>query len=230
MRAHRVRTTSAILAALAAAACAGRGGSAAESAPAPANGGTSAAEIEALYRARQDSARMRYTEADVRFVSAMIAHHAQAIEMARLAPTRGASPAVRTLAGRIVNAQRDEIATMQRWLRDRGQPVPELHETDAGVMVHGTDHAARMPGMITPEQMRELGAARGAAFDRLFLSRMIGHHQGAVSMVRALFATDGAGQDEEVFKLASDVQVDQLTEIARMEGMLASLPTRTGAP
>lgn len=183
------------------------------------------AEFEAIFRARVDSARMRFTDADVHFMTGMIFHHAQAIEMSRLAPTHTASPSVQTLAGRIINAQQDEIATMQRWLRDRGQPVPELHITDSGVMVHGAGHAMHMPGMLTPAQLRELDAARGAEYDRLFLTFMIQHHQGAVTMVHELFATDGAGQDEELFKFAADVQVDQATEVARMELMLSAMDT-----
>jgi uncharacterized protein (DUF305 family) len=212
MRASRsCRAGVVLLAALGATACAARAG--VEAAPRPSAG--AAAEIEALYRARTDSARTRFTEADVRFMSGMIAHHAQALAMAGLAPTRDASPSVRTLALRIINAQQDEIATMQRWLRDRGQPAPE---------VHGADHHAHMPGMLTPDQLRQLDRARGPEFDRLFLALMIQHHRGAVAMVHELFATDGAGQDEEVFKFASDVQVDQATEVARMELMLAELP------
>jgi uncharacterized protein (DUF305 family) len=80
-----------------------------------------------------------------------------------------------------------------------------------------------MPGMLTDAQMAELAAAQGAEFDRLFLTYMIAHHKGAVVMVRELFATDGAGQDTEVFKFASDVRVDQTTEVARMERMLAAM-------
>jgi uncharacterized protein (DUF305 family) len=186
----------------------------------PANAG----ELEAIYRARIDSARMRFTAADVRFMQGMIAHHAQALVMSRLAPTHGASPAVQTLAARIINAQQDEIATMQRWLRDRGQTVPQIHIEGTTLMVHGAEHGAHMPGMLTPDQLQALDAARGARFDRLFLEYMIQHHRGAVVMVRDLFATDGAGQDEEVFKFASDAQVDQTTEIARMELMLEALP------
>jgi len=194
--------------------------------------GRTAAEIEALYRARIDSARTRFTAADVEFMTGMIHHHAQAIEMAQLAPTHGASASIQTLAARIINAQNDEIATMQRWLRDRGQPVPEIHRMDDGrVMVHapgmqhggdGHDHA--MPGMLSDAQIASLRAANGAAFDRLFLTLMIQHHKGAVTMVHDLFATDGAGQDEDVFRFASDVQVDQRTEVARMELMLGALP------
>lgn len=167
---------------------------------------------------------MRFTAADVRFMTGMISHHAQALAMSRLAPSREASSSIQTLAARIINAQNDEIATMQRWLRDRNQPVPEVHGEGTTPMAHGAGHGAMMPGMLTPEQMAELAGARGAAFDRLFLTYMIQHHRGAVTMVQELFSTDGAGQDEEVFKFASDAQVDQSTEIARMELMLEELP------
>lgn len=187
-----------------------------------AEGSSRAADLEALYRARQDSARMRFTEADVHFVSGMIAHHAQAVVMSELAPTHGASAAVRTLAARIINAQQDEIALMSQWLRDRGQRVPEVHMSGTTMTVHGADHGMDMPGMLTPDQMRELDQARGAEFDRLFLNFMIQHHRGAVTMVHDLFGTPGAGRDQQVFKLASDIQVDQITEIARMERMLAA--------
>jgi uncharacterized protein (DUF305 family) len=204
----------------------------------------SPSEYEALYRARTDSARMRFTEADVEFVTGMIGHHAQALIMSDLAPTNGASPQVQTLAARIINAQKDEIALMQQWLRDRGQPVPMVridglnltiemsapegqmdhnehneHNEHAGHDMHAGE-AHMMPGMLTQEQLEELAAAFGPEFDRLFLTGMIAHHGGAVTMVTDLFAVDGTGQDEAVFKLASDVQVDQLTEIARMELML----------
>ncbi|HEX6938593.1 MAG TPA: DUF305 domain-containing protein [Longimicrobiales bacterium] len=217
-----------LAAVLVAAACGGaaKGGvDAAAPAPTP-----SAAEIEAIFRARQDSARMRFTAADVHFMTGMIAHHAQALVMAGLASTNGASPEIQTLAGRIINAQNDEIATMQRWLRDRGQPVPEVQIEGAEMMLHGVDHAMHMPGMLTPEQMRELEQAHGAEFDRLFLTYMIQHHRGAITMVHNLFATDGAAQDEVVFRLASDIQVDQVTEVARMERMLSALAAESGAP
>lgn len=184
----------------------------------------SAAEIESLFRARRDSARMRFTEADVEFVTGMIGHHAQALVMSRLAPARDASPSIQTLAARIINAQQDEIALMQSWLRERGQPVPEVRIDGTQLMVHGAEHALHMPGMLTAEQMRALEQARGPAFDRLFLTYMIQHHRGAVTMVGELFAAGGAGQDEAVFKLASDINVDQITEIDRMERMLAALP------
>lgn len=217
------RWTTALLVALATSACAGTRAPV-ESTPQPTL--DPSAELEAIYRARTDSARMRFTEADVRFMTDMIGHHAQALVMAALVPTHGASPEIRTLAARIINAQEDEIATMQQWLRDRGQPVPDVHVMGTTLMVHGSDHARHMPGMLSAEQMQELDRARGREFDRLFLTFMIQHHRGAVTMVHDLFATDGAGQDEEVFKFASDVQVDQATEIARMELMLQSLASR----
>ena len=184
-------------------------------------GNTDTADLERIYRARIDSARMRFSEADVDFMTGMIAHHAQALVMANLAPTNGASSQLQTLAARIINAQKDEIASMQQWLRDRNRPVPEVHISGTNLMVHGAgEHAMHMPGMLTPQQLKELEQARGAEFDRLFLSYMIQHHRGAVTMVQNLFATDGAAQGDDTFKLASDIQVDQLTEIERMELML----------
>jgi uncharacterized protein (DUF305 family) len=156
-------------------------------------------------------------------MSGMIGHHAQAMVMSKLAPARGASAAVLTLAERIVNGQEDEIATMQQWLRDRRQPVPEARPGPMKMTMDGMEHDMLMPGMLTEAQMRQLELARGAEFDRLFLTFMIQHHRGAVSMVEALFSTSGAGQDHTVFKLASDVNVDQTTEIARMQKMLAEL-------
>lgn len=182
-------------------------------------------DLEAIYRARVDSARMQFTDADVKFMTGMIAHHAQAIVMSRLAPTHGARAEVQTLAARIINAQQDEIETMQQWLRDREQPVPEIHIAGTNLMVHGAgEHAMHMPGMLTSEQLGELDEARGREFDRLFLTYMIQHHGGAVDMVDDLFSTDGAAQGDEAFKLASDIQVDQITEIARMERMVSALP------
>jgi uncharacterized protein (DUF305 family) len=161
------------------------------------------------------ASRYPSTEADVRFMSAMIGHHAQALVMAGWAPTHGASASVLRLAERIMSGQQDEIATMQQWLRDRGRPVPQGHHSA---------HGHLMPGMLTEAQMNQLAAARGPEFDRLFLGFMIQHHRGAVAMVKELFGTPGAAQDETVFKFANDVNVDQSTEIARMERMLSALP------
>ena len=175
----------------------------------------------AIAKAREDSARRPYTAADIHFMSAMIGHHAQAMAMAKLAPSRGASASVLRLAERIVNGQEDEIATMQEWLGDRRQPVPEARP--GSMTMAGVEHELPMPGMLTGRQMRQLELAQGPEFDRLFLTLMIRHHRGAVTMVDTLFATYGAGQDHTVFKLASDVSVDQITEIARMQTMLAEI-------
>jgi len=212
-------------------ACRASATAAASSSP-PAIAADDASSLTALFRARRDSARLRFTAADVRFMTDMIGHHAQAVAMSNLAPVRDAGPSVQTLASRIINAQRDEIALMQRWLRDREQPVPEVHIDGHRLMIHGAgEHGqhAHMPGMLSDAQMDSLAAARGPQFDRLFLTYMIAHHKGAVTMVDTLFATDGAGQDAEVFKFASDVQVDQRTEVARMERMLAAMSS-SGAP
>jgi uncharacterized protein (DUF305 family) len=174
-------------------------------------------------KARADSARLPYTEADVYFMQGMISHHAQAIVMAKWAPTHGASAPVRTLCERIINAQTDEIALMQQWLRDRHQKVPDAVPAPMRMKMNGMEMDMLMPGMLSADQMKQLDAARDAEFDRLFLLFMIQHHSGAVSMVKDLFATDGAGQDELTFKFASDVNVDQTTEIARMQKMLADV-------
>lgn len=189
-----------------------------------------AAQADPVAAARADSARHPYTEADIRFMSGMIHHHAQALVMARWAPSHGASAAVQTLAGRIINAQTDDIRLMQTWLRDRNQPVPEPNPRGMTMVMGGMEHEMLMPGMLTPEQMEKLDAARGAEFDRLFLSFMIQHHQGAVAMVKDLFGSYGAGQNETVFKFASDVNVDQTTEIERMQKMLAAVMFEPGAP
>ena len=188
--------------------------------------GQAPADSVAVAKARADSARLPYTTADVQFMQGMIHHHAQAIVMSRWAPTHGANPSVQTLAARIINSQQDEITTMQQWLRNRHQSVPD--STSSGMMMMG-GHPMLMPGMLTDEQLRQLDAAQGPAFDKLFLTFMIQHHTGAVSMVHDLFETEGAGQDEKTFKFASDVNVDQTTEIARMKKMLFVL-TFQGPP
>ncbi len=180
------------------------------------------ANLEALYWARRDSGLTRFTRADADFMTGMISHHAQALVMSALAPTHDAGPAVLRLTSRIINAQRDEIKTMQTWLRDRGLAVPTIEIDGLTLTVHGVDEMMmHMPGMLSDEQLIDLDAARGDEFDRLFLTFMIQHHSGAVTMVDKLFSTDGAGQDELAFKLASDINVDQRTEIARMKRMLA---------
>lgn len=221
VRLHRL--ASHLLAAAAVAACAGARPPAVETAPPAPAPARPLTDSVAIARARADSARLPWTAADARFMTGMIGHHAQAIEMAKLAPANDASPAVRRLAERIINAQADEILLMQQWLADRRQPVPEARASGVKHVMDGVEHEMLMPGMLTAAQMTELAAARGKAFDELFLTLMIRHHRGAVAMVKELFGSYGAGQDETVFKFASDVNVDQSTEIARMEQMLLAV-------
>ncbi len=192
----------------------------------------------AIVRARADSARLPYTQADIDFMRGMIHHHAQAIVMSRWAPSHDASASLQRLTARIINAQTDEITIMQTWLGDRNQVAPTLDSAgnvvmgNAGHAMPGHDMAAMgtgasampmMPGMLSDAQMKGLANARGTEFDRLFLTYMIQHHRGAVSMVRTLFASRGAGQDETVFKFANDVEVDQSTEIRRMLSMMLEM-------
>ena len=172
---------------------------------------------------RADAGVQAYTQADVRFMQGMIHHHAQAVVMAGWAPTYASSEAVKILAGRIDVGQRDEIAFMERWLRERH----ELHEDSMpGMNMPDT----LMPGMLTPEQMQQLSSARGAEFDRLFLTFMIQHHRGALTMVDNLFSAQGAGQELYVFRFASDVSADQTTEIDRMRTMLTAHSTQPRLP
>jgi uncharacterized protein (DUF305 family) len=180
--------------------------------------------ISPAARARADSGRPPYTEADVHFVSGMIGHHAQAIVMAGWAPTHGASASLRALCERIVVGQGDEIVIMQGWLRDRHQEVPDPAAT-LQMMMQPNMSSMMMPGMLTSAQMAELDRARGTDFDRLFLTYMIQHHRGALSMVDELLGSNGAANDDAVYKMASDISADQTTEINRMTLMLNALPT-----
>ena len=161
-----------------------------------------------------DLSRVQFTAADVRFMQGMIGHHAQALEMAALVPERTTRDDMRLLATRIDVSQADEIRMMQRWLEARGQQVPGPH-------AHHAAGATLMPGMLSTEEMTRLAAAKGDAFDRLFLELMIKHHEGALTMVTELYATAGAGQESEIYAFASDVDADQRMEIDRMRGMIA---------
>ena len=257
-------------------------------------------DLSDLFWAHRDSVKMLFTDADVEFMSGMIGHHAQALIMSSMASENEANPAVTTLTKRIINAQKDEIGIMQRWLADRGQTVPQViidglqlkitagtepllqfdpeqvahavhhfneHGTymdnahymemhGAGAMSHdmheGMEHGeeeehsnegishdmhkgmgsmhhmgmhdhSSMPGMLTQAQLEELARAKGAAFDRLFLTYMIQHHTGAIIMVKDLVETDGAAQEGQIGKLAGEINVDQTTEIERMRVMLMEL-------
>ena len=163
-----------------------------------------------------DLSKIEYIDADIKFMQGMIGHHAQAIAMAALVPSRTATDGLKTLALRIDVSQKDEISMMQGWLQARAQQVP-------GRGGHTMNGPTLMPGMLTPEEMDRLAAAKGAAFDRLFLEGMIKHHFGALSMVEQLFGTPGAGQDVSIFSYASDVDADQRMEIDRMAAMLKEL-------
>lgn len=214
--------SSALLVSLAFAAC---GGAPAPGQPTPAPA-ASAAPVPASPVGFQGNG-YAHTAADVAFMTGMIHHHAQAVLIAGWAPSHGASRAVQALCERIVVGQQDEIALASRWLRSRKEPVPNPEPAHA---MHGMDHGMMMPGMLTPDQLSRLDLARGPDFDRLFLEYMIIHHQGAITMVDQLFATPGAGQDETVFRFASDVYADQTTEIRRMQGMLVALPAEGASP
>jgi uncharacterized protein (DUF305 family) len=182
-----------------------------------------------IEQARKDSVRRPYTAADIEFMSGMISHHAQAVQMAKWAESHNASKAVQIFCGRIATAQTAEIGLMQQWLGERRQPVPDADPRGMKMDMGGTTHFMAMPGMLTDEQMKQLDAARGTDFDKLFLRGMIQHHRGAITMVQQLFATPGAAQDEAIFKFANNVNVDQNTEIHRMQQMLLAveLETRT---
>jgi uncharacterized protein (DUF305 family) len=163
-----------------------------------------------------DLSQVQYTGADIKFMQGMIGHHAQAVDMVALVPSRTSSDDVRKLALRIDVSQQDEMKMMQGWLKDRGQRLPDPR-------AHNMMGATLMPGMLTPEEMAILAAAKGAEFDRLFLEGMIKHHAGAITMVQELFATVGAGQTPEIFSFASDVDADQRMEIDRMGSLLKEL-------
>ena len=179
-----------------------------------------ASRLDAV-QVRADTGQARHTEADVRFMQRMIAHHAQALAMASLVRTRSSRQDMRLLARRIDVSQRDEIDAMRRWLGRRGQQVPDTSKEHDR---HGAAGDILMPGMLTDDELAQLEKTTGAAFDRLFLQLMIRHHEGALTMVAELFATPGAGQEPELFGFASDVDSDQRAEIGRMRALLAAMP------
>lgn len=164
-----------------------------------------------------DLSQLRHTVADVRFMQGMISHHAQALEMTALLPSRTTRENMRLLALRINVSQADEITMMRGWLLERGESVPDPH-------AHHAPGATLMPGMLTTDEMARLARANDTEFDRLFLEFMIKHHEGALTMVETLFSNAGAGQEVDMFSFASHVDADQRVEIARMTGMLKEMP------
>jgi uncharacterized protein (DUF305 family) len=180
--------------------------------------------------ARPELVRQPYNAADVKFMAGMIPHHAQAVIMAGWAPSHRASAKLQLMCERMLISQRDEIAFMRTWLRDRGQQVPAADATHMKMEHDGMTHDMLMPGMLSAEEMAALDKARGVEFDRLFLIGMMKHHQGAISMVEELFASYGAMQDDIVYLFASDIQADQAAEIERMQLMLEALGGGTFHP
>lgn len=167
---------------------------------------------------------------DVEFMQGMIHHHAQAVEMAALIEARTSNKELRLLGARISHSQAEEMRFMERWLALRGEPTAMSTPKAAGGHSHhhmpGMEMAAPMlmPGMLTPQQMEALRNAKGADFDRLFLTGMIQHHEGALVMVQELFDAAGAGQEAEIFNFATDVDSGQRAEIKRMKTLLGEKP------
>ena len=161
------------------------------------------------------SSPQSFTTADVTFAQQMIPHHRQAVEMARMAPTRAKDPRVKDLATKIEAAQGPEIQTMTGWLQSWGKPVPEDMTGMTG-MNHGE---MNMPGMMSATDMAKMGKASGADFDTMFLTGMIAHHRGAVEMARA---EQSAGQNPDAVALARKIQADQTAEIRQMQRLLKS--------
>lgn len=160
--------------------------------------------------------------ADVQFMQGMIMHHAQAVEMTDLIESHTQNKELRSLGARISRSQSDEINFMKRWLTARGQPASLSMHGMPGM--HSPNHQMLMPGMLTTKQMDALKKAKGKEFDELFLKGMIQHHNGALTMVKDLFDSAGAGQDAELFNFASDVDSGQRAEIKVMQTMLGEKP------
>ena len=158
------------------------------------------------------------SQADVAFMQGMIMHHSQAVEMTAMIPSHTENKAVKSLGAKISSSQMDEINFMKRWLVARHEPVSMAMPDMPGMDISG--QTAPMPGMLTAEQMAALRRAKDAAFDRLFLTGMIQHHNGALIMVKDLFYTPGAGQDADLFNFATDADNTQRAEIRIMQGML----------
>ena len=174
----------------------------------------------------------RVSEADIQFMQGMIGHHAQAVQMAHLVPSRTANAKLRLLAERIDVAQQQEIAQMGRWLEGHGAKVPAIDTGEtpghghaamggmAGMGKPSGNASMLMPGMLSAAQMDTLRGAQGAAFDRYFLRYMIQHHEGALAMVAKLFSTQASGQEPAINEFANDVDAGQRAEIARMRALL----------
>jgi uncharacterized protein (DUF305 family) len=189
---------------------------------APGAGVVTAGSAAAIAAAEQSASA--FAPADIEFMQGMIPHHAQAVVMARWAVTHGARADVKILCQRIAIAQTDEIRMMRRWLAERKQEVPDSTAMRHVMRMNGMVHEVMMPGMLTDEELHALDQSRGSSFDRLFLTGMMRHHQGAIDMVNELFSHGDAGHDETVFRFANDVIADQTAEIHKMQLMLETVP------
>lgn len=189
--------------------------------PAPAAEPMTELVVEPVGASRSDSLLKRGPVADAHFMRQMMAHHAQALTMSALVPARTSRDDLRLLAQRIDVSQRDEIAWIQRWLRDHGHPVSDGGSTHDIHTAHG---AMQMPGMLSTAELERLAGSTAGEFDRLFIEYMIRHHEGALVMVAELLGSPGAGQEPALFRFASDVDADQRAEIARMRALLRTPP------
>lgn len=158
-----------------------------------------------------------YTAADVDFMQGMIHHHMQALQMVAMIPSHTENAPLRLLGDKIQISQSQDIQAMETWLRQRGQAIPV--QTDHGMLLAGK-LMPPMSGMLTPAQMQALAAARGATFDRLFLTGMIQHHTGALTMVATLRNQPGSGLEPNIADFATQVDTSQRMEIDRMNGLL----------
>lgn len=190
---------------------------------APGQGSTNVSAANAA-----DESHVGYTDADVAFMQGMIHHHAQALDMVDLLNRNTSSEQMRQLGKRISLSQTDEIKMMQTWLKARGKdfPDPRAH-TMAGMPGMSMDHVM-MPGMLTPSEMTHLAELKGPTFDKAFLTGMIKHHRGALTMVKELLATAGAAQDADIFNFAANIEADQSAEIERMTDMLQAMQEGSG--
>jgi len=169
------------------------------------------------------AASVRPSEPDIAFIQGMLAHHAQAVEMVALVPRRTTRRELLLIAERIDVSQRDEMTWMRDWLAEHRIPTTENH----GAHDHAAMGHASMPGMLTPEEMAALTRVSALEFERRFLEGMIKHHEGALTMIAALFGSQDAAQRPEIFAFASDVDADQRAEIVRMRKVLAALTAPT---
>jgi len=174
----------------------------------------------------------RYSAADTRFMQHMIVHHGQAVDMGALIADRTDNRDIALIGDRIARSQSSEIEMMQAWLVRRGQSVHMQHAGAEHAMGGHSGHVMApgapsdiplMAGMLSPAQMVELADASGGVFDRLYLTGMIHHHQGAIDMVEDLLAQPGNGEDPQLSEFLSSIIADQSAEIGRMRGLLAGL-------